>query len=289
MDPVLFLLGASIAALAVFDFLKTTIGMSGLGPLTARLSRRLWQVARRVVPRLERPHGPRLADGVGPVIVSLIALMWISLSCLGYTLMFAATGALVDKSGDPASAIERLAFVGVSLSTLGASIVQPGNGWWNALAMVAAVNGMIVLTLSVSFVMNVLQTTASARGPALRVSALAMRGDEVGDGALRSALASLGAPFAEVVPRLRGAPVVGYFCTRRVTVNFSDAVLTLCDLLEKADRPPGRASDLPGLSELRLALRELADVGDGRTAGQQTAGLDATREWARRRLIPHPA
>lgn len=288
MGILLFLLGFAVTAAVVFDFLKTTIGMAGLGPLTLRLSDRLWRVAQRVVPRIEGPERPRYTDAVGPVIVSLVALMWITLNCLGYTLMFAASDALVDKAGEPAGVIERVAFAGVSLSTLGASIVDPGNGWWNALAMVAAVNGMIVLTLSVSFVMNVLQTTAAARALALRVGALDARSEAMDRPALEAGLAALGPALAHVVMELRGAPIVGYFCTRERAINFALAVLTLCDLVEARVSPERPGDEPAGLSELRDGLRELSELDGTRPTGLDAHGLDATRAWARRRLIPHP-
>ena len=85
-------------------------------------------------------------------------------------MMFAAQVVLVSPdTGEPAGLVEKVAFVGASLSTLGASVVEPTNGWWDVLSMIAAVNRTIVLTLAVSFVLNILQITTASPLPGVFV------------------------------------------------------------------------------------------------------------------------
>lgn len=283
----LFLAGALLSVATILDFFITTVGMAGLGPMTRRIANAAWRVAARLVPALRRRRGIALDDAVGPAILALIAATWIVLNGLGYTLMFGARGALVDASTKlPVDAVDRVAFAGSALSTLGASLSQPGSGWWDILSMIAAINGMVVLTLSVSFVMTVLNTTSTARSLALRINALAARAGDLDNDALAAALARLGAPLAGVVLELRAAPIVGYFATRRQSMNVPRAILSLCALVERLDPLPQGSEDRDGLAELRLALRELGQLDGGQHADEERPGLDLTRDWARRRLMP---
>lgn len=283
---VLFLVGSVIVGFTVFDFLKTAIGLAGLGPMTRWLTALLWRLARRSLPWLQHRVGRSFEDAVGPGMLCVVALAWIALNCLGYTLMYSAAGALeASQSAEPVGPVQRVAFAGSALSTLGGSLARPGNAWWDVLSMIAAVNGMIVLTLSVSFVMTVTQTTAAARALGLRTSALELRSAGMDDQTLAGALAALGSALAHVVVEMRSVPIVGYFTTDDQSLSFPRAVLRLCDMLERVDRPEAREAELPGLAELRLALRTLPEVEDRTAPPEQRPGLAETRRWAHDRII----
>lgn len=282
-----FAAGAVIVATTVYDFLKTAIGMAGLGPITRRVSAGLWICARRYIPLLRASTGWRLEDAVGPGILTIVALVWISLSTLGYTLMFAVEGALIASS--PEAELEtqqRIAFAGSSLSTLGGSLVNPGGPFWDALSMIAALNGMIVLTLSVSFVQGVIKVTSDGRSMALQVTALLLKKKEMSREAVLEELSGLADPITLLVMELRSTPMVGYFSTRRSQINFPSALISLVDLIEEADRPPRPAQQVAKLAQLRLALRELGELDSHRRPYEQLAGLSLARRWAEKRIIP---
>lgn len=118
----------------------------------------LWRTGRFLTLTTERRLGFTLRGMIGPAILSLLAASWVALHLTAYTLLYLLGPSLeAARTGEPAGVVQTLAYAGAALSTLGASIVQPTNGWWDALSMVAAVNGIIVLTLSVSFVLNIIQ------------------------------------------------------------------------------------------------------------------------------------
>lgn len=278
---IMFAAGVLVLAVTLFDFLKTTIGMAGIGPISGRIAGGLWWSARKVLPGLHRRFGMSFEDVVGPGILCGIAGGWIVLSWAGYALMFAPDAAVTMPHGDDVSVAETVAFAGASISTVGARLSQAGDGRWDILSAVAAVNGMVMLTLSVSFIMTVWQTTRQARSLAMRVAALEGVADRLSDEALADELESLGTDFGGLVVAIRATPVVGFFATERNEMSLSLAVLSLCRLVRRVgDRPKS-----PKMQVLRMALDALATVGTepGEEVGD---GLDGACRWAEsRRLI----
>lgn len=284
-DIAIFILGACVTGFVAYDFLRTAIGMAGLGPMTRRIAHLIWHAARRWLPSAERRLGLSLRGAIGPTILCAVALSWIVANLAGYSLMYAAGPSLVDPhTGVPGNAIERVAFAGSALSTLGSSMVSPANGWWDALSMVAAVNGMVILTLSVSFVMNIVSTTNGGHAVAARAHLLAAHAARLPPHDLATALAALGPDLTRLALDIRSAPLAGYFAPGDPAIDFARAVSTLCDLLERAERhgaPEGRVA--LGLAELRQALALLVR-NDPLSAGQAEAGgLDAVRAWSHAR------
>ncbi len=232
---VLFLAGALLVVFVFYDFLRTTISMAGLGPLTFRITYGLWRLACRWVPLLERRFGAGMRNMIGPSILTAIALNWIILHLAGYVAMFAAGRSLAKAdTGAAATLLETVAFVGASISTLGASIVEPTNGWWDNLSMVAAVNGMVVLTLSVSFILTILQITTAARTFALRVHTLTeLEPDDTARQLER--IAPLGPDFCSLVTQITASPLPGVFVPNDPSMNFPAAIVRVCDVLERAE------------------------------------------------------
>jgi hypothetical protein len=280
-----FLLGALLVALVLYDFLRTAISFGGLGFISNRVAYGLWPVARRTALFAEHRLGVSVRGAIGPLILSAIAFSWIFVHLVGYTLMYAAGPSLEQSdTGGPATLMQTISFAGSALSTLGASVVQPTNGWWDALSMVAAVNGMIVLTLSVSFVLGIQQVTTAARGLATRYSALMSRdADRTGAGTLDRA-ASLGPDLCQVAVQLTMTPLPGVFVPNDRTMNFPRLILQLCDLVEDqgiaAREDPMADADI---AELRWGLGLL---GRHYRTEDDRSDVDAARRWARRHMMP---
>ncbi|WP_299818044.1 hypothetical protein [uncultured Jannaschia sp.] len=274
---ILFLAGTSLVVFVFYDFLRTTISMAGLGPLSFRITYALWRLAGRLVPRLERRFGLGLRNLIGPLILTAIAFAWIILHLIGYTAMFAAGRSLAKtETGAEASLLETVAFVGASLSTLGASIVEPTNGWWDNLSMIAAVNGMVVLTLSVSFILTILQITTAARAFALRVHTLT---DTEPDDPSRQLerIAPLGPEFCSLVTQVTASPLPGVFVPDDPAMDFPAAIVRVCRILDRAEDEAARGRIPRG----RTAELERAATRLGRLALRRPEPtLAAARRWA---------
>ncbi len=267
--------GALLLLLAVTDFLCTTISLGGLGPVSSRVTTPLWRIGRATTLFAERRFGVSMRGAIGPTVLSALGATWILLHLAAYTLLYLAGSSLVSsETGAPATLVQIVAFAGSALSTLGASTVQPTNGWWDVLSMVAAVNGMVVLTLSVSFVLNIIQTTTSARQWAVRYNAA----KRVSDQDMEEVLAQLGPELCRIVVDLTASPLTGVFVPDDPEMSFPKALHDLIDELERRaliPLPPREQG--PELAQLVLGIELL-----GRHAlGARTdTDLDAARTWA---------
>lgn len=265
-DPFIFTLGVILVLAVFYDFLRTTISLSGMGFISRFVANTLWSGGSAIGAGLERRTGVSIRGILGPSILISIAAVWVILHLVGYVLMYRGGLSLVQsQSGDPASLIQTIAFAGSALSTLGASTVKVTGGWWDILSMIAAVNGMIVLTLSVSYVLNILQTTNSARIFAVRFRALRSVNGQV---------SQLGPDLASVVVKLTASSLPGMFVPTDPTMDFPAAIQELCDLMESPDAPQA--------PELAAAI---ALLGRNMCSRQDGNDIAAAREWARHYTI----
>ena len=283
VSVLLFVTGTGVILCVLYDFFRSTISLSGLGPLSSLTASVLWRTARRVEPWCERRLGLRYRRLIGPAILSAVAGSWIILHLAGYVLLYAAGPSLTKSdTGAPADLIETIAFAGSALSTLGASIVEPTNGWWDALSMIAAINGMVVLTLSVSFILNILQTTTAARALAARYNALNSSQDGSDSRQELARIAPLGSDLCEVALKLKGSPLPGFFVPDDPGLSFAAAVERMCDLLDEEERAPSPDADFD-IAEIRLGI---ALLGRHVGAGAEEGEVEAARSWARARRWP---
>ncbi|WP_417742307.1 hypothetical protein [Salipiger sp.] len=156
----LICLGAVMTFYVSTDFLFTTIGATPRRFVTHRLA----QAAYAVFGKL--PDGAMRHASVGPVIMSLVAIWWVVGICLGWGMIFAgfSDGVRLSASGEPVGFTGALSHAGHLLSTLGGGITEASSVPYALLGVACAVNGMVVLTLSVSFVLSTTQTVTQGRG-----------------------------------------------------------------------------------------------------------------------------
>ena len=155
------LIGTAILVFVLLDFLYTAIGAAPVAPLSNKVARATWWAFSKAMPEGKARH--RLS---GPVVMTAIALAWIVLVSLGWTLVFqiTETSVLMSESERPAGFARDFAYVGHLLSTLGGGPFKTESPVWQVLSVLAGVNGMVILTLSVSFVLSTTTTVAQGRG-----------------------------------------------------------------------------------------------------------------------------
>lgn len=153
------LLGAAIVLVTFWDIMMSALGAGTAGPLAPRMARAMFAAMR---PFAHHRFAHRIC---GPLSISSVGAMWIALLLLGWSLVFAsAPGAVVETADKTATGpLGRIAFVGHLLGTLGGGLNEPGGQGWGLVSALAGVCGMIVLTLSVSFVYSTTQAVASSR------------------------------------------------------------------------------------------------------------------------------
>jgi hypothetical protein len=232
-------LGLIVLVVAGVDVVWTVLAAgSGAGPLTARLSTVAWRVALALGRREGGTHHALLAV-FGMVIVVGMLVSWVVVASGAWLLIAAAyDGAVrVAESGEPADLMQRAAFVGVNLFTLGSSEVVGGDGLWQFLPTAIAASGVIALTLGIGYIVPVASAVAERRQLAQYVLSLGPTPERVLTNAWTgSDFGALGQHLVALMPMLHLAgehqltyPAIAYFHSGREEASSSLSIAVLDD------------------------------------------------------------
>lgn len=218
MSPLLAAAGLFLVALALVDALWTTIAPHGAGPVAGRIGRGAYAGAKAL-------GGGRAPGWTGPAVLVAAFLWWVGALWLGWWLVFSADpGSIVDPKTEAAvDAWSRAYVVGTYLATLGlGALWAPGSGGWGVVASAVALNGFAVVTLVVTYVLQVVGAVTGARQLAGVVWGLGETPEAVVAGAWTgSGFDGLATHLANLVPlveahgrRHEAYPVLHFFQSR---------------------------------------------------------------------------
>lgn len=163
--------GALLLGVVLWDIIVTTVTGLGAGPIAGRLMAWSWSG----LLFLHRPDGRHrlLAIGGVAVVVSTV-LLWVLLLWIGWSLVFlGSAGAIVTADGgQPAGFWAHVYYAGFSLFTLGLGDYKPVGPVWQILTALCAANGLLALTLSVTYLIPVISAASQKRQLASIVSLL---------------------------------------------------------------------------------------------------------------------
>jgi hypothetical protein len=177
MNLIPLLTGILVLTVVSVDLLWTTLWIQGsAGPITSRLMNAEWQLLRQVAGDRQR-----LLSLSGPLILVTSLAVWILLLWGGWTLLFAAgEQALKDtRNVGPISWSERFYYVGYTIFTVGNGDFTPQGSVWRVATGFAAGSGMLFVTLSVTYVLSVLDAVTQKRSFASEVSGLGMQSNAI--------------------------------------------------------------------------------------------------------------
>ena len=172
MTVALALGGAALIALVLIDVTWTTVAAgSGAGPFTKRSSRMLWRAALAIH---RRTGGHTFLSAAGTVIVAAALMTWIALLLVGWTLIFSSTDGAVRtaSTGVPADFIDRVLYVGYTVLTLGLGNFVPGEGIWQLATVLATGTGLVLVTLSITYLVPVASAVVQRRQLAGQIAGL---------------------------------------------------------------------------------------------------------------------
>lgn len=163
MSWLLLLAGVALLLLVLLDALWTTLAPLGAGPVTKGLARGLWSLALAVHRASGRAH--RLLSVVGPVLLFLAFLWWVAGLWTGWTLVFAAAEGSIQRAqtGEPADLASMIYFVGFTLFTMGNGDYVPSTNGWEVTTSVAALSGLFVVTLAITYLVPVVSAVTAKR------------------------------------------------------------------------------------------------------------------------------
>ncbi|CEG22790.1 Ion channel [Planococcus massiliensis] len=177
MEIFYLFIGIFLLAAGILDFLWTTLWVDGgAGPLTNRLAAITWKSLKRMSKKV-----PKLLSFSGPLIITLTINLWVLLIWMGWTFVFAGSGTSISDSTDnhPVSWVERIYYTGYSIITLGNGEYSPKEGGWQIASILASGTGMLLITMSVTYILSVINSVTQQRSFADSVTAMGKSGVEM--------------------------------------------------------------------------------------------------------------
>lgn len=171
MSPLVLTTGSLLVLWGLFETLWTTLWTDGhAAPLSGRVASLTWKLV-----RLARPAGHRVLSLAGPLVFAATALVWILMLWVGWTLIFASDpeGLVSSSDGSRPSLAGTVWYAGYVLFTLGNGDFSPRTGEWQVASAFAAGCGILVVTLTVTYVLQVLSASVGSRSLASQILGLA--------------------------------------------------------------------------------------------------------------------
>lgn len=272
MTVALVLAGFAVLFAAVVDVVWTTVAAgSGAGPITGRMSRMLWRAALGI----DRRTKASLLTPAGVVIVLSVLVAWIAMVLAGWMLVFSASdGGVRQASTDqPGDLVDRAYFTAYTVFTLGLGDYVPGDGAWQLATAAATGSGLLLVTLSITYLVPVASAVVLRRQLAGMVASLGRSSEDLAvRGWNGSDFGSLGQNLSTLLPLLHTLrlqhltyPVLHFFHSRSRhdsaainLVQLDGAVRLLRHGVAATVRP-----DTQTLDALAAALGEFLDTMEG--------------------------
>lgn len=163
--------GIALLALLFADMTQTVLGVHSHRQLSRRLSTLIWRLLNGIH---KRRHSQRLLALAGPLIILVYFIVWFAMLWAGWSLIFASgeDNVVHGATGEPPPDLSSfLGFVGVSVVTLGGEYVPRGS-LWQMLTVVVSLNGFLMVTLMISYLVSVITAVLNARAFASQVGGL---------------------------------------------------------------------------------------------------------------------
>ena len=243
--------GVLLIAIPLIDVLWSALSTRGGGPLTALVTMACWKGSRLHF-RVTKQHWILEMNAV--VTLVMIFLAWVVPMWLGWTLVFSASPEVVvhQLTYDPSTSWDRAYFAGMVFLTLGTGdLVADGSGW-RLVSMVASFNGLVIISLTITYLVSVISAVIEKRKLALTIDALGDSAVEIlengwdGDSfdPLEEQLLGISSDLMEHAERHLAYPVLQYFhpadshaALPRSLAMLEDAVTLLADCVDEQVRP----------------------------------------------------
>ncbi|MEV0004767.1 potassium channel family protein [Micromonospora sp. NPDC050980] len=164
--------GLLVVGAILLDATLTTLSLAGrAGWLTRHVSHGVWRLIRGLAGRGPRRHRVLRWSGTSVLVATFAA--WVTGLWLGWLLVFDATpDAVLDRFGRPADGWSRFYYTGFSIFTLGVGDYTPGTTGAQLATNGAVLTGLFLVTLGITYLMQVVSAVVDKRTIAGHVSAL---------------------------------------------------------------------------------------------------------------------
>lgn len=162
MNYLTLFLGIAIILVAIYDLTFTTFSPNGAGFFTDFITKRLYNVFRRIS---IRTNSMRVLEVAGTVSIGIVLVAWYLSIWLGSSLIICSDpGSVVNNDTQlPASVVEKFYYTGFTLSTLGVGDFNAGTGAWRIFTIFLSFTGFVLITTGVSYMIPVLSASVNQR------------------------------------------------------------------------------------------------------------------------------
>ncbi|MDX1620162.1 MAG: hypothetical protein R3320_04175 [Nitriliruptorales bacterium] len=233
------LVGVVIVAVTIYDLAATVIGASrGAGPISGRVAARLWHWLLKIHQRGE--GHPVMLRRSGPSILALIFILWVALLIVGWAMVFGGANTVVSiDSEEPLAFLGKVYFAAATIIGRGTTAGRPQGELWEFMEVVAGVSGIALLSLSIAYVIPVVQAVVNKRQVALYISSLGETPEKILDHCWNgSDLADLNLHVIALTPMVAGLaerhlafPIVHYFHSSERATAIGPAIVSLDEVL----------------------------------------------------------
>lgn len=211
-------MGSVIVLVTLYDIINTILAPRGVGLIADRISRGLWRLSLFAAGRDGRN---KLLRSVGPFLLVMIIFSWIVLLWLGNTLMVYSDPEALWSAGKNefvGGFIENMYFVAYVLSSMGSGDYTPATDGWLLYTGLMSYTGVVFISLSISFLIPIVEAIALKRQVSLRIHALGKNPEGIltrygGNGYehLLAVLVDLEPPILKLAQYHLAYPVIHFF------------------------------------------------------------------------------
>jgi hypothetical protein len=177
-EIVLLVVGWIVVIFTSVDALWTTLWVDGhAGPFTRRHN----SLTRRMMWLAAGNDSHRLLSVTGPIILVTSVLAWAVLHWIGWVILFSADPRSLEHAHlhTTADLVDRIYYVGYTMFTVGNGDFSPTNGVWQIISDLASLSGLFLLTLSVTYLLAIIEAVVTKRSFGSQVWALGATPEEV--------------------------------------------------------------------------------------------------------------
>lgn len=266
LSRLMALTGVIVLLVTAVDILATSATVSEPGGnLTRRYGDRMWAFGRALF------GGRHVAlQRYGLLVVYSILLLWLVITWAGWVLVFTGVGRVEQAAtGIPATLWQTIYYTGITITSLGEGKFVAASGVGQAATVLCALNGLVLLSLTVAWLIPVLGAVSAKRQLAAMIAGLgdtpqqvkaSLFGDNAGFGA-DSFLIDLAGRLEQTTQHHFSYPVLHYFHSREMRTALSPNVARLDEaLMLMLNTAPPSADLSPALPLMLRMSKGLLDA-----------------------------
>lgn len=166
------ILGFIIVTVTILDIMYTVLAPNGSGIITGKVSHHIWRTALKIT---NSDGESKLLSNIGLFLLLFIVQFWVALVWIGNALiLYSDPEALYNTTINSyvSDFSSQLYFSGYVLSAMGNGDYTPASEWWKFYTSFISFTGVIFISLSISYLIPVIQAVTNKRSLSLRLNTI---------------------------------------------------------------------------------------------------------------------